>query len=84
MEVAKLVTQPFCDFMSACNSTRHDHDTIRSKLAFCIEGRRRLAGARTYMALEGALEDQLLSHGDDLTGRRDATDVNGANATSSG
>jgi hypothetical protein len=36
------------------------------------------------MALQGALEDQLLSHGDDLAERRDATDVNGANATSSG
>lgn len=72
IEVAKLVTQPFCDYMSAWNSI-----TISWKLAFC-------RGRETYMALQGALEDQLLSHGDDLAERRDATDVKGANATSSG
>lgn len=80
MEVAKLVTQPFYNYMLACNST-----TIPRHSASCIGGRVEVGGEKkTYMALQCTLEDQLLSHGDGLAGRRDATDVNGANATSSG
>lgn len=69
IDVAKLVTQPFCDALSALvpgqlGARRRQQQAVQ---AIALEAERngskqlRAAGT-TYVALQGALKDELLSH----------------------
>jgi hypothetical protein len=63
--VAKLVTQPFCKASSSAPA-RESQLHRRSKLGNRLVSQRELleltATGTTYVALQGALQDQLLSH----------------------
>lgn len=68
------MTQPFCKQTTCQHATpSRYHPTPKFAAEGKFEGGRFEARMTTYMALQSALEDQLLSHGDDLSGRRDAT-----------
>lgn len=58
MEVAKLVTQPFCASVSKIWTKN-----LQGAACFRLQRTRGISNAReTYVALEGSLEDQLFSH----------------------
>ena len=62
MEVAKLVTQPFCKETQVSLSSQ-DYKTSSIRGAHYPQ-RWEEGVVVSYVALEGALEDQLFSHGD--------------------
>lgn len=72
MEVAKLVTQPFCRKQTLVRLYLRPRASVLAQHGRCCRARRLLVpwgrkhrgvdSGSTYVALEGALENKLLSH----------------------